>query len=79
MSRQSGRLREPPPKLSPYAGPTSCLRCDTAFESWDRRQNRICPRCREAMAEQPSDEPSATLDLPSLRAAHWSASRRRAE
>jgi predicted amidophosphoribosyltransferase len=78
MSRQSGRLREPLPTPSPYAGPTRCLRCDAAFESWDRRHNRICPRCREAMAEQPSDEPSATIDRPALRAAHMSAFRRRA-
>jgi hypothetical protein len=79
MSRKSGRLREPPPKPSPYAGSTSCLRCDAAFESWDRRHNRICPGCREAMAEQPSEEPSATLDLSTLRAAHRSAFRRRTE
>jgi hypothetical protein len=79
MNRQPRRRREPPPKPNPYAGPTRCLRCDTAFESWDRRHNRICPRCQEAMAEQPSEEPSFTFDLPTLRAAHRSAFRRRAE
>jgi hypothetical protein len=79
MRRRSGRLREPPPKPSPYAGPTSCLRCDTTFNSWDRRQNRLCPRCRQAMAEEPPAESASTLDLPSLRAAHRSALRRRAE
>jgi hypothetical protein len=79
MNRQPRRRRELPPKPSPYAGPTSCLRCDSAFESWDRRHNRLCPGCRETMAEQPSEEPSFTLDLPSLKAAHRSAFRRRAE
>jgi predicted amidophosphoribosyltransferase len=64
MSRNSPRLREPSPKPSSYAGPTICLRCDRAFESWDRRQNRLCPSCREAMAEQASDEPSSTIELP---------------
>jgi hypothetical protein len=44
-----------------YAGPTTCLRCDAGFESWDRRQNRLCPRCREAIAAQPSDEPQYDL------------------
>jgi hypothetical protein len=79
MNRQSRRRREAPPTPTPYAGPTRCLRCDTAFESWDCRQNRICPGCREAMAEQPSEEPAFTFDLSSLRAAHRAACRRRAE
>jgi hypothetical protein len=79
MSRKSRCRREPPPTPNPYAGPTRCLRCDTAFESWDRRQNRLCPGCREAMAEQPSEEPAFTFDLPTLRAAHRAAFRRRAE
>jgi hypothetical protein len=56
MSRR-GRSSKPP-KCGPYAGPTPCLRCDDVFESWDRRQNRLCPRCLEASEEQPSDEPS---------------------
>jgi predicted nucleic acid-binding Zn-ribbon protein len=72
MRRRSGRLREPPPKPSPYAGRTTCLRCDRAFESWDRRQNRLCPNCRDYLREEPSDEP-ASIDRPALRAARRSA------
>ena len=61
MSRQPPRRREKPPKRTRYAGPTSCLRCDTVFESWDRRQNRLCLSCRHMIEAQPSDEPSYTL------------------
>lgn len=28
------------------AGDVECLSCGEPFESWDRRNNRICPRCR---------------------------------
>jgi hypothetical protein len=45
----------PPPRVS-YAGPTTCLRCDQRFRSWDRRHNRLCPRCRQLLYFQPSDE-----------------------
>jgi hypothetical protein len=45
----------PAPRLS-YAGPTTCLRCDRRFRSWDRRHNRLCPRCRQSLSTQPSDE-----------------------
>jgi hypothetical protein len=47
-----------PIKPTPYAGRTVCLRCDDVFESWDRRQNRLCPQCQQAIAVQPSDEPT---------------------
>jgi hypothetical protein len=47
-----------------YAGFTTCLRCDIVFESWDRRQNRLCEACRQAIEEQPSDEPSHTIHQP---------------
>jgi hypothetical protein len=33
------------------AGPTTCLRCDQTFWSWDRRQNRLCPSCLQAIKE----------------------------
>jgi hypothetical protein len=39
-----------------YAGRTTCLRCDQSFRSWDRRHNRLCPRCRQLLAAQPSEE-----------------------
>jgi hypothetical protein len=45
----------PAPRLS-YAGPTTCLRCDHTFQSWDRRHNRLCPSCRQFLTTQPSDE-----------------------
>jgi DNA-directed RNA polymerase subunit RPC12/RpoP len=47
----------PAPRVS-YAGPTTCLRCDQRFRSWDRRHNRLCPRCRQLLKTQPSDEVS---------------------
>jgi hypothetical protein len=56
MSRQPPR-RKQKPQFTSYAGPTTCLRCDTVFESWDRRQNRLCDACRQAIEEQPSEEP----------------------
>jgi hypothetical protein len=60
MSRQPPRRRQKPPPTS-YAGRTTCLRCDKVFESWDRRQNRLCDACRQTISEQPSDEPSQSL------------------
>jgi hypothetical protein len=45
------------PKGNPHAGPTTCLRCDRTFQSWDRRQNRLCLTCRETIDREPSEEP----------------------
>jgi len=45
----------PAPRVS-YAGPTTCLHCEQRFESWDRRHNRLCQRCRQLFNTQPSDE-----------------------
>jgi len=45
----------PAPRLS-YAGPTTCLRCGHKFQSWDRRQNRLCPRCKHELDQEPSEE-----------------------
>jgi hypothetical protein len=50
-----------PSKPTLYAGPTTCLRCDQEFQSWDRRQNRVCPHCRNELAQEPSDEPQYRL------------------
>jgi len=64
---RKGPLKGPhrkPPKHGPYAGPIPCLRCDRVFQSWDRRQNRLCPRCREAIEAEPSEEPSHALPTP---------------
>jgi predicted amidophosphoribosyltransferase len=47
-----------------YAGPTTCLRCDQEFSSWDRRQNRLCPRCWNELDQEPSEEPSHELPTP---------------
>jgi hypothetical protein len=70
MRRQPPRRRQTPPKPTSYAGPTTCLRCEDVFESWDRRQNRLCPRCREAIAAEPSDEPAHDLPRPLRRSNH---------
>jgi hypothetical protein len=45
----------PAPRVS-YAGSATCLRCDQKFRSWDRRHNRLYPRCRQVLSTQPSDE-----------------------
>ncbi len=63
-SEHPPRRRDPPPKRRTYAGLTTCLRCDRRFSSWDRRQHRLCPACREAIEEEPSDEPSHTIHRP---------------
>jgi hypothetical protein len=47
----------PAPRVS-YAGPTTCLRCDQTFRSWDRRHNRLCQSCRQLLSTQPSEESS---------------------
>jgi hypothetical protein len=51
------------PKFTPtaYTGPTICLRCDKQFQSWDRRQNRLCGVCLQTIAEQPGDEPTYAI------------------
>ena len=54
------------PKGSPYAGHATCLRCEQEFWSWDRRQNRLCPRCKNELDQEPSEEPRHPLP-PSLR------------
>jgi len=59
-----------PEKHHPYAGPTTCLRCDHAFRSWDRRQNRLSPSCREAIEAEPSYEPVTRLPAPLRRSRH---------
>jgi hypothetical protein len=67
MSRNPPRRRLKPSKRNLFAGPSTCLRCDEAFESWDCRQNRLCPRCRQAIEEQPSEEPRYSLLRPKHR------------
>jgi hypothetical protein len=54
-------------KRRSYAGPTTCLSCDRSFESWDRRQNRLCATCRVAIEQQPFDGPVYTIEKPPLR------------
>jgi hypothetical protein len=61
MGQNPGFRRPKPSKPSPYAGPTTCLRCEKTFESWDRRQNRLCTPCLEAIAAMASEEPSYQL------------------
>jgi DNA-directed RNA polymerase subunit RPC12/RpoP len=48
-------MDQPPAPRVSYAGPTTCLRCDQPFRSWDRRHNRLCPHCRHLLHTQPSD------------------------
>jgi hypothetical protein len=62
--RRRGTHRRRKPLGTVYAGLTTCLRCDQVFESWDRRQNRLCDPCRYTIEEQPSDEPSYPLHTP---------------
>jgi DNA-directed RNA polymerase subunit RPC12/RpoP len=51
-------MRQTPVTRVSSAGPTTCLRCDQKFRSWDRRHNRLCPHCRTVLKTQPSDETS---------------------
>ena len=44
-------MDQPPAPRVSYAGPATCLRCDQKFRSWDRRQNRLCPPCLQAIKE----------------------------
>jgi hypothetical protein len=67
MSRQPPRRRQKSPKYTLYAGPTTCLRCDQEFWSWDRRRNRLCLSCREAIDREPSEEPPAPFHHPTRR------------
>ena len=46
---------------------TDDLPCDSTFESWDRRQNRLCPHCRQAVDTQPSEEVSHAVEIPRRR------------
>jgi predicted amidophosphoribosyltransferase len=66
MSRKEPRKgpRRNSPKHGPYAGPVACLRCDREFQSWDRRQNRLCPLCRNELDQEPSEEPRYSLPPP---------------
>jgi hypothetical protein len=56
MSQHASDRRKPRVAPNAYAGSTTCLRCDDTFESWDRRQNRLCSRCRAAIAAEPTAE-----------------------
>jgi hypothetical protein len=67
MGQNPGFRRPKPSKPSPYAGPTTCLRCEKTFESWDRRQNRLCLRCRETIDREPSEEPHLPFRAPTRR------------
>jgi hypothetical protein len=60
-SNEYRRRVKPPKKPAAYTGPIPCLRCDKTFQSWDRRQNRVCPACCKVIAAEPSDEPSYPL------------------
>jgi hypothetical protein len=51
-------MDQPPDPRVSYAGPAACLRCEETFRSWDRRHNRLCPRCRQLLTTQPSEETS---------------------
>jgi hypothetical protein len=64
MSHRTPRPRRRSVPATPYAGPTICLRCEETFESWDRRQNRLCDACRHTIAQQPSDEPAHSISKP---------------
>lgn len=38
-----------------------CLCCKTPFRTWDRKQNRICPKCAAAHQREGSGIPDASL------------------
>jgi hypothetical protein len=61
MGQRPGHRRQKPSAGNPYAGRITCLRCDRQFWSWDRRQNRLCPRCKNDLGQEPSEEPGRRL------------------
>jgi predicted amidophosphoribosyltransferase len=67
MGQRHGFRRQKSSTPSPYTGPTTCLRCENTFESWDRRQNRLCPNCREAIDREPSEESHVPFRPPTRR------------
>jgi hypothetical protein len=69
MSRRPPRRYEKPTQ-NPYAGVVTCLRCDHLFRSWDRRQNRLCPDCREAIERDASEELPLSLRPSTHRTPH---------
>jgi hypothetical protein len=67
-SPKGSHRKTPNPTPTAYAGPTTCLRCEKTFESWDRRQNRLCPHCRETIGREPSaEEPRPPFHSPTHR------------
>jgi predicted amidophosphoribosyltransferase len=65
--RKAYHHKIPNPTPTAYAGSTTCLRCEKTFESWDRRQNRLCPNCLEAINREPSEEPHVPFRAPTRR------------
>ncbi len=45
------RHRAPRPHAS-RSGTVECLRCGEAFDSWDKRRNRICGRCSSRISRE---------------------------
>lgn len=66
------------PPLKP--GKTTCLRCDKVFDSWDVRNNRICPDCKEYERGYPDGHAceaypdcDVTIDIENLTSNCWDA------
>ena len=55
------RLRRTEGLLPVEPATVVCLRCDNKFESWDKRNNRICDACKE---EDDYGEHAEAYDLP---------------
>ena len=53
------RRSEGLPDIEP--GVVKCLRCDNEFESWDKRNNRVCNECK---ADDDYGEQCEVYDLP---------------
>ena len=53
------RRSEGLPNIEP--GIVKCLRCDNEFESWDKRNNRVCDECK---ADDEYGEHAETYNLP---------------
>jgi hypothetical protein len=64
MGQRAAHRKQTPPIPTAYVDLIPCLRCNTPFESWDRRQNRLCDACRQAIEEQPSEEPPYLIPEP---------------
>ena len=48
MVRVLENRTKPLPQVQYQPAALACLRCSRTFKSWDKKQNRVCERCKES-------------------------------